>query len=229
MEALEPSNSDHYLTQEAFDSFRREIQARSDFGRALQIDLHDAISRVHENDFDHVACRGLVRAFGSFIDGLSRIMQEFAVSAGNLYGHPLNPYLQEKTAERSTSAYQRIYTSYRLVAEFVPRSPLARLPDARWDDLHRAIEIRNRIVHPTCLSDVQLTCEDTELVIAVGQAFLRDFASFIQWFQQKEQKLAWEHLIERRRLYRKVGRNEKCPCGSQRKYKVCCAVAQWAA
>ena len=37
MEALEPSNSEHYLTQEAFESFRREIQARSDFGAALQI------------------------------------------------------------------------------------------------------------------------------------------------------------------------------------------------
>ncbi len=205
------------------------MHSRSEFGCVLQVDFIEASEWVYREDFAPVASRALVRAFGSLVDGLSRVMQEIAVSTAELFGGRLNPFLQQKSAERSTSTYQRIYTSYRLVAEFLPRCPLGRLPDARWDDLHLAIEIRNRVVHPTALADTVVSTDDCRLVIEVGEALLRDFAQFVQWFRQKEQKLAWEHMAERRRLFPKVGRNEKCPCGSQRKYKSCCAVAQYAA
>ena len=59
------------------------------------------------------------------------------------------PYLQEKSRERGLSAYQRIYTIYRLIANFLPKSPVAAISEERWADLRAALEIRNRIVHPT--------------------------------------------------------------------------------
>lgn len=219
----------HFVTQKSWEKFIAELRARGDFSWVLQTDFIEGIQLVCQLDFPPVESRALVRAFGSLVDGLSRVMQEIAVSTAELFGGRLNPFLQQKYAERTTSTYQRIYTSYRLVAEFLPKCPLARLPDSRWNDLHRAIEIRNRVVHPVRLADTVVSADDCELVIEVGNALLRDFAQFMEWFKQKEQKLVWEHTIERRRLFPKVGRNEKCPCGSYRKYKSCCAIAQYAA
>jgi len=131
--------------------------------------------------------------------------------------------------ERGINTYQRSYTSYRLIGEFLPRSPLAATSDALWDDLHTAIEIRNRIVHPRCARDLEVSINGAVLVMKTGDKFSAHLNQFGQWLLQKEQKLVWEHVSERRRLYRKVGRNESCPCGSGRKYKNCCAAAAIAA
>lgn len=223
------NETEYCLTQEAWQKFHEEMNARSDFGTVLQADFIIATELVYAAEFGATESRAMMRAFGSLIDGLSRVMQEIAVSTAELFGGHLNRFLQEKTCDRSTSTYQRIYNSYRLVTEFLPKSPLARLSDQRWRELHHAIDIRHRIVHPTCFADVQTDHREAMLVINVGNAFLRDFAEFVQWFQHKKQKLLWEHVIERRRLIPKTGRNEKCPCGSQRKYKNCCAAAQYAA
>ena len=115
------------------------------------------------------------------------------------------------------------------LGEFLPRSPLAALGDGFWDELHAGIEIRNRIVHPRSAKDLELSLADALLVTTLGDEFCDHPNKFAQWLMQKEQKLVSEHLMVARRLYRKVGRNEKCPCNSGRKYKNCCAAAAIAA
>jgi uncharacterized protein YecA (UPF0149 family) len=70
-----------------------------------------------------------------------------------------------------------------------------------------------------------MTPSDAMLVATMGDEFCDHTNKFVCWLTQKEQKLVWEHTAERRRLYRKIGRNEKCPCHSGRKYKNCCAAA----
>ena len=62
-----------------------------------------------------------------------------------------------------------------------------------------------------------------------GVAFMEDFQIFAQWQGQRQQKLGWQAPGQRIRQIPKTGRNEKCPCGSQRKYKNCCAAAELAA
>lgn len=139
------------------------------------------------------------------------------------------PFLQGKVEERGITTHYRISTTYRLLGEFLPRSPLAATPDALWDDLQAALEIRNRVVHPKRMRDLEVKGEEAMLVAATGDEFCGHLNQFVQWLVQKEQKLVWEHMAERRRLYPKIGRNEKCPCGSELKYKDCCIAATIAA
>ena len=90
----------------------------------------------------HAEGRALIRCFGSLLEGLTTSMRKIAVATGKLFRQPLNPFLQEKVEERAITAYQRIYTSYRFIGEFLPRSPLAATTDDFWDELHWAIEAR---------------------------------------------------------------------------------------
>lgn len=217
------------MTQEKWEQYHRDYRAEFDFCRILQTDFIAATDLVYESDLAQPEARAMVRCFGSLIDGLTGSMRSIAIATCKLYGQPLNPFLQEKAEERSLAIYHRIYTTYRLLSEFLPRSPLAATPDSLWDDLHTALDIRNRVVHPKGVRDLEVTAVETMLVEDTGKEFCRDLNQFAQWLLQKEQRLAWEHMIERRRIYPKIGRNEKCPCGSGRKYKNCCVAAALAA
>ena len=217
------------LSPQAWERFRGRLHELGEFGRVLQEDFIQAENAVYAARLNLTESRAMVRAFGSLIDGLSLVMQELSISTAEVFGRGYNRFLREKREERATTTYQRIYNSYRLVAEFVPKCPLANLPDARWDELHEAIEIRNRILHPGSAKDLELSQVDISVALGAGENFLRDFAQFLQWFQHKEQKLLWEHTLVRKRFVPKVQRNEDCPCGSGLKYKKCCEAAQRAA
>jgi hypothetical protein len=235
-ENMSPSNhvgsqpTEVVLTQEKWEQFGRDYRAELDFCRVLQTDFISASQIVcHSGLAAQSEARAMIRCFGSLIDGLTGSMRSIAIKTCKLFGRPLNPFLQEKTEERTITTYHRIQTSYRLIGEFLPRSPLAAATDELWDDLHSAIEIRNRVVHPKCAKDLEVTPTEALLVAEIGDEFCRHLNQFVQWLIQKEQKLVWEHVVERRRLYPKIGRNEKCPCGSGRKYKSYCAAAATAA
>ncbi len=210
------------LTQEKWEEFGRAYRAEFDFCRMLQIDYIAACARFFESGMDQSEGRAMVHCFGSLLDGLTGAMRTIAVATCRLFGRPLNPFLQEKAEERNITAHRRVYTTYRLLAEFRPGSPLATTSDALWDDLHTAIEIRNRITHPKSARDLEVSGVDGMLVSEIGDEFNSHLNKFAHWLMQKEQKLIWEHTVERRRLYRKVGRNEPCPCGSGTKHKDCC-------
>ncbi len=221
-----PNPAEVVLTQEKWEQFGRDYRAELDFCRILQTDFFEATEVLYGNGLSAQSeARALIRCFGSLIDGLTGSMRNIAIMTCKLFGRPLNPFLREKAEERTITTYHRIHTSYRLIGEFLPRSPLASVTDALWDDLRAAIEIRNRVVHPKCAKDLEVTETEALLVAEIGDEFCRHVNQFVQWLRQKEQKLVWEHLVERRRLYPKIGRNEKCPCGSSRKYKNCCAAA----
>ena len=215
---------------EAWRRFGREYREEFDFCRILQGDWVVAADLYFESDPEaHAEGRALIRCFGSLLEGLTTSMRKIAVATGKLFRQPLNPFLQEKVEERAITAYQRIYTSYRLIGEFLPRSPLAATTDDFWDELHWAIEARNRIVHPRSASDLMVTEEEVWRVAEMGNELSTHVNKFAHWLSRKEEKLLWEHLAERRHIYPKIGRNEPCPCQSGRKYKHCCVAAAVAA
>jgi len=209
-----------------FAKLHASLTASAELCFAIKEDYRDALERFVADQANGFARRALVRCFGSLIDGVTASMRFAAISLCEALGEPLNPFLQEKTAERHISTHQRIYSIYRLLAEFVPRSPLSHVPDSRWDDLRRALEIRNRVVHPAITGDLDLTNEEIMLVSRTGHSFYRDYAQFTQWFGRREQEMLWEIPGTRKRYMKKIGRNEPCPCGSKRKYKNCCGVGQ---
>lgn len=196
----------------------------------LRCDFAAAMSAFTEPGAEHsVAGRNIVRCFGSLIEALSDAMRIVAVTVCEFHGKNYNRFLNAKSTDRGLANFNRIYHSYRIICEALPKSPLARVPDERWDNLHTCLDIRNRIVHPHSSTDLELTPNELMLVAQVAIDFCHDFDVFAQWHGQKQQKLGWEAGGLRKREIPKIGRNEKCPCGSQRKYKNCCAAAQWAA
>ena len=170
--------------------------------------------------------RAVVRCFGSYIDGLAVAMREYSFSLSELFHEPTNRFLRDKSEERGTTGYQRIYTSYRFIAGFMPDSPMARIPDSRWDRLHRALEIRNRVMHPAAAEDMDVNEIGIELVLKLGEEFALDYRQFIEWFNQKQTRIIQALPGQQRRhLSPPQGRNDLCRCGSGRKYKHCCAAA----
>lgn len=217
------------MTQEKVDRFLRDNRAAIDLCRIVQTDFIGSSEDIFAHAYKETEARAMVRCFGSFIDGLTYAMRRIATSTGRLFGRPLNHFLEAKVEERTIDHYNRIYTSYRLIGEFLPGSPMAKVSDTLWDDLHAAIEIRNRIVHPKCVKDLEVKGEDAMMIIATGNEFCRHANQFVQWLLQKEQKLIQPYLVEARRLCPKIGRNATCPCRSGRKYKDCCIRAALAA
>ena len=197
--------------------------------RILWQDFEDAVHFCYEFGDVPSGRRNVIRCFGSLIEGLTTAMTAYSTGASHFYRQETNRYLHDKCRERSLPAYNRIYTSYRLVTQFMPRSPIAHLPDARWDDLHQALEIRNRVVHPRSDRALEISDEEFALILETARAFELDFRQFVVWFNEKRHRMARQLPGQNFRPAPKTGRNEKCPCGSERKYKNCCALARDAA
>jgi hypothetical protein len=209
---------------EEFDKFSAESKVLVDVMKELGSDFSRALHEVAEKG-DQYRCRALVRCFGSMLEGLTMTMREIACGMCELFGKPLNPFLREKSGERGVSSSHRIFTIYRLLAEFAPESPLANIPDERWDKLHAAIAIRNRITHPGSVEDLELTQDDLNLIVRLGNEFLKDVPAFGYWCGQTHQRFMWSLGGQRVRKVAKVGRNDLCPCGSKKKYKACCGAS----
>ena len=209
-----------------FEQLNADLRAAWELCDELRSDFLEACKRARSKDKTPFDERCVIRCFGSLIDGGSSAMNFCATALCIFFEEPLNPYLREKSYERGLSAYQRIYTSYRLIANFLPNSPIAALPDERWTELRRALEVRNRIVHPIKIADLELGEDELGAVMVTGQQFCEDFGKFVVWFNQREQKFLWDLPVRRKRMLRKVGRNETCPCGSGKKFKSCCIAAQ---
>lgn len=215
--------------EEAWRCFGRDYRAEFDFCRILQGDYLASFNAFFESGMEGAEARAMVRCFGSLIDGLTGSMRTITIATCRLFRKPLNPFLQEKAEERRITTYQRIYTTYRLLSEFLPKSPMASTDDGLWDDLRKAIEIRNRIVHPKSVQDLEVSHTEGMLVAETGSEFSGHLNKFAHWLMLKEERLISEHMLVRQRLYPKVERNDPCPCGSGTKYKRCCERAARAA
>ncbi len=170
--------------------------------------------------------RMVVRTFGSAVDGIAACMREMAVGACKLWGRPLNPFLTEKAKERESSAYYKITTSYRLIAEFVPNCPLAKVPDSRWNRLQRALALRNKVVHPTTVADLDVpdgTAQDAfaDLIQSL-EDLIHDFEAFWLWYIREMERMIRSVGGRSQHILPKVGRNDPCPCKRGRKFKDCC-------
>jgi hypothetical protein len=170
--------------------------------------------------------RSAVRAFGSLIDSFAACMRMAAVELCRLFDHPLNIFLEQKSEDRQLCVHYRMHSLYRLLANFLPHSPFAHVPDHRWNHLRRALEIRNRVTHPEAPADLEVNDAELRLLINLAAEFDADLRKFVHWFGQAEQKLLWEIPMPRKRFAPKIGRNDPCPCGSTLQYKKCCLGAQ---
>jgi hypothetical protein len=209
------------MTQEKWEGFQRVTRNALDLCALLQADFLVAWHRVTESDFEENEARALVRCFGSLLDGLTTGMRGIAVATCKLFNRPLNPFLQDKVEERTITSYHLIFTSYRLIGEFLPGSPLSSISDQVWNELRKAIEIRNRIMHPKETRDMTLSSDET-IAMRTGKEFHELFNKFHVWFMEKQQKLVMPHVVTYRRMFPKPGRNKPCPCGSDFSYKDCC-------
>lgn len=214
----------------AFDAprwlaFVDAVKAIVEFVDTLKSDFFATLGKATWTD-EGADARAIIRAFGPLMDGCATSMRSLAVAAAHAFNRELNPFLQEKVTDRTTSNYHRMVTNYRLIAEFLPGSPLAQVPDSRWKDTLTAIEIRNRIVHPASVADLQVSDEEFEVISKLALSLCKDFQQFWVWFEQKGQKLLWQQVSQRRRLVPKLRRNAPCSCGSQVKYKQCCGESQ---
>ncbi len=198
------------------------VSAHLAFFKALTDEYQRAAQEVMADTEDQFRRRAFIRCVGSVIDGYAAVMRETAVGLCELYGRELNPYLLEKTHSRGVTSYHRIYNTYRILSDFMPDAPLARIDDSRWTMLHRTIETRNRILHPESIEALELSDEELQNAANTARAFLDDFSPFTHWFLKEYEQMSYEASGHMRRFAKKVGRNDLCPCRSKRKYKHCC-------
>jgi hypothetical protein len=213
-------------TPEEFDAMAAKWGKISALLNVLHADMETA--RHYLGEFGDTAYerRAVVRCFGSYIDGLAVAMREYCFTLCELFGEPANRFLRDKSEERGATGYQRIYTSYRFIAGFMPDSPMARISDSRWDRLHRALDIRNRVMHPAAAVEMEIGDDEIELVLKLGAEFMLDYQQFLEWFNQKQTRIIRGFPGQQRRhTSPKQGRNDLCRCGSGRKYKNCCVAA----
>ena len=82
-------------------------------------------------------------------------------------------------------------------------------------------------MHPTKVEDLKISDptkdknEFGDLVESLTE-LMHDFEAFWVWFFNEMQRRIEQLGARSKRLYRKIGRNEPCPCGRKAKFKDCC-------
>ncbi len=201
-----------------------------ELGGILKADFTKALEVLARGPGEPANRRALVRCFGSLIDGLANAFLTIADVVRQSQGHRPDPVRQEEPEDLSTSVLLRIGSSYRILCRYLPKSPLTRLSGTRRDDLKACVEIRNRVVHPDTPADLEVTDSNLRLITEVARRFIGDFATFARWQAERQPTPGGECLSSGCRKRHRGGRRfRKCPCGSDRKYKNCCAAAPRAA
>ena len=75
--------------------------------------------------------------------------------------------------------------------------------------------IRNRVKMQTSVMEVALDCLGLAKTAVI-------FGEILLFILRQELRVENIHSAIHPRFYKKVGRNDKCPCGSGIKYKKCC-------
>jgi hypothetical protein len=208
-------------TLEAFNAFVKGAKERQAFENVIRQDFIQACKDLTANPSPY-ASRNVVRCFGSLVDGLANTMMEVAVDCCNVWNRPLNPFLHAKANGRETSLLYRIQTAYRLISEFLPDSPLARVGDERWNALQTSLALRNRVTHPATIAGLEVGEGELVILMNTATAFLQDLAAFCYWSTQAEQEM-FNRTVRRRIVFApSAGRNDPCPCGKLKKFKYCC-------
>lgn len=193
-----------------------------ELGGLLKADFAEALEVLTNGPGEPANRRALVRCFGSLIDGLANAFLTIADVVRQ--SHKPDPVRQERPEDLSTSVLLRIGSSYRILCRCLPKSPLGSLSGTRRDALKACVEIRNRVVHPDTPADLEVTDANLRLITDVARRFIHDFETFARWQATSLPTLGSERFATARRKRHRAGRRfRKCPCGSDRKYKNCCA------
>lgn len=190
-------------------------------GHMLKADFELAVATLASAEAPPAHRRALVRCFGSLLDGLANALRHIAETGCRRECGP-RPDLQ--TADPTSPVLQRIGLSYRIIARSL-RSPLRSLDGKRWDDLHAAVEIRNRVAHPQATCDLGISRNNVALITEVARHLIRDFETLAQWQSaQPSRAVTSAPATPGRRPRRKRSgiRYRLCACGSGRKARNCC-------
>jgi hypothetical protein len=197
---------------------RDRNSAATELGRILKADFDHALNAFAHESAQPAEHRALVRCFGSVIDGLASALLSMA--------EVCEVHWKIRSANRDdhgASILHRVASSHRILTRSLPYCPLRRLSGKRWDDLKSCVDLRNRVLHPETPADLEVSRASLRLMIEVAREFIHDFETFAQWHAARVAPQL------HRKTHRGGRRFPKCPCGSGRKYKNCCAVAQLAA
>lgn len=208
--------------KEDYALYLEKIHVLYQFSQRLGEDFRKEAERVTGEPF---TWRAVIRAFGSFADGYTAMLKGICVASCELYGKKQNEFLIAKFSERTTTSYHRIKTCYRLIEECFPGSPFTRIPEERWRDLKKAIEIRNRILHPETSRDLEIEPNQVPWIIEIAAQFTQDGQAFFYFIKKLHEQCRNENQTQQIRLGAKTGRNELCPCASELKFKNCCGKA----
>jgi hypothetical protein len=94
--------------------------------------------------------------------------------------------------------------SYRLAAELMPESPFARVDALRWEGLHSALEVRNRVLHPDTVFGMTVSDSELRLIVATAAEFLDDLETFFGLCQLHSQELFLATSDQRVRIIAKI-------------------------
>ena len=190
-------------TRDPWLRFIEKTHAAKQLGEIAKADFDYAKDELARNDSGY-ARRNLVRCFGSLLDVHAAILREVSCEYGNVLQKPQNKFLREKSGARGTTASFRVKASYRLVAELMPESPFARVDAVRWERLHSALEVRNRVLHPNTVSGMTVSDKELHLILATTAEFLDDLEAFFRLCQLHSQKLFLATSDQRVRIIAKI-------------------------
>jgi hypothetical protein len=149
---------------------------KESFTHVLIGDVVEAEKRLREND-NQMHRRNLVRAAFAAIEGLHWQLKQDVLLLG---ASNLSPFEYAAVVEESYSVDERgnvstfprflpITTAIRLVVNVVKRYRPAYTVDFNhvgWVNLNAAIEIRNRLVHPKQINDLDVTDKEVQMTLS---------------------------------------------------------------
>jgi hypothetical protein len=200
--------------------FIKRTQEALELGKMAVADFKQAKDDLARKECGY-ARRNVVRCFGSLVDVLAAILRDVSFEMGEGLGKPRNHFLRDKSGGRGTTASFRVKASYRLVAELVPQSVFARIDPVRWEQLHHAFEVRNRVLHPNSMAGMKVSDMELRLILATAAEFLNDLEEFFRLCQLHSQNLYQLTNDQRVRVIAKIRLKDTGHCSSRREFEHC--------
>jgi len=159
------------------EDFLKSLAEGFEFFAVLSNDLDYSIKQL--KDYDSQTTRRIyVRSFFAFIEGNSFRQRQIALEAhkrrSSCFSIEEVIMLEEKDVFIQENGNIKIRTKYidqisniRFSQNCIVKATGAKEPDYtdnRWNQLRKAVEIRNRITHPRCKEDFDINDNDLEII-----------------------------------------------------------------
>jgi hypothetical protein len=156
-----------------------KTQTSFQLGSVAQADFEQARQDLAHQDCGYTR-RNFVRCFGSLLDALTTIFRDVSEGLADALDRPRNGFLSEKSRARGTTSTFRVRATFRLVAGVTRQPAFTQLDLARWERLHSAVEVRNRILHPDATSSLAVPEAELRLIDTVAAEFIADLEELIR-------------------------------------------------